>query len=78
MFKDEQEKIMKSDNSSLSHKGKKKKCPVIGYPNKDCYCLDMNSNKISMALYYCQNHYKQCAIYKQLKSKQSLAKDSTS
>jgi hypothetical protein len=66
---------MQPDNSRLSHKGKKKKCPFIGSPDKDCYCLDMNSNKISMALFYCQNHYTQCVIYKQLKSKQSPDKD---
>ena len=66
---------MQPDNSSLSHKAKKKKCPVIGSPEKDCYYLDMDSNKISMTLYYCQNNYTQCDIYKRIKSKQSPDKD---
>jgi len=45
---------------------KKILCPFVRSPQKDCYFLDMDSNKISMALYYCQNHYQKCAIYKRL------------
>lgn len=41
-------------------------CPFVGSPHKDCYFLDMNSNKISMAVYYCQNHFKQCEIFKRM------------
>jgi len=41
-------------------------CPFVRSPHKDCYFLDMNSNKISMAVYYCQNHFKECEIYKRL------------
>jgi len=69
------EKFMKSDESTVSRSEKKKKCPFIGSPGKDCYFLDMNSNKISMALFYCQNHYTQCAIYKKMKTKKSAHKD---
>ncbi len=50
--------------------GKKQKrtvCPFVRSPSRDCYFLDMNSNKISMAVYYCQNHYDQCEIYKRIK-----------
>ncbi len=39
-------------------------CPLVRSPHQDCYFRDMNSNKISMAVYYCQNHYEQCEIYK--------------
>lgn len=47
------------------NKNKKRNlCPFLNSPFKDCYPLDMNSNKISMVIYYCQNHYKQCDIYK--------------
>jgi len=62
--------IMKFNDSGFSHPGKKKKCPFIGSPDKNCYFLDMSSNKISMALFYCRNHYTQCAIYKRLKIKE--------
>jgi len=41
-------------------------CPFVRSPHADCYFLDMNSNKISMAVYYCRNHFKQCGIYKNL------------
>jgi hypothetical protein len=41
-------------------------CPFVRSPHKDCYFLDMNSNKISMAVYYCQNHFTKCEIYKRL------------
>lgn len=51
-------------------KKKKRLCPLIKSPFKDCYFLDMTSNKISMALHYCQNHYMQCSIYKRVKVKE--------
>jgi len=57
----------KSVCSNSLHPEKKKKCPFIRSPDKDCYFLDMNSNEISMAIYYCRNHYMQCAIYKRIK-----------
>jgi hypothetical protein len=41
-------------------------CPFVRSPHADCYFLDMNSNKISMAVYYCRNHFKQCEIYKRM------------
>jgi len=50
-------------------KRKRRLCPFVRSPSKDCYFLDMNSNKISMALYYCQNHYTHCTIYKRIKTK---------
>jgi hypothetical protein len=63
-------KNIKSVYSNSSHP-EKTKCPVIGFPDKSCYFLDMTSNKISMALYYCQNHYAQCTIYKKIKARES-------
>jgi hypothetical protein len=47
-------------------KKKKRSCPFIRSPLKDCYCIDMNSNKISMAIYYCRNRYEECDIYKRI------------
>ncbi len=46
-------------------KGKEKNlCPFLSSPFEDCYSLDMDSTKISMAIYYCQNHFEECDIYK--------------
>jgi hypothetical protein len=63
-------KNIKPVYSNSSCPENKKKCPFIRSPDKDCYFLDMNSNKISMALFYCQNHYKQCTIYKRMKKEE--------
>jgi hypothetical protein len=68
-------KIMEPDDSRASLPEKKKKCPFIRSPDDDCYFLDMNSNKISMVLFYCQNHYTQCTLYKSMKIKKSTDKD---
>jgi hypothetical protein len=55
-----------SQGAAAPEKKKQKRtlCPFVRSPGRDCYFLDMNSNKISMAVYYCQNHYDQCEIYK--------------
>jgi hypothetical protein len=45
---------------------KRNLCPFLSSPFKDCYSLDMNSNKISMVIYYCQNRYEECDIYKRI------------
>jgi hypothetical protein len=47
-------------------KQKKNLCPFVRSPSLDCYCRDMNSSKISMAIHFCQNHYVQCPIYKRM------------
>jgi len=62
---------MTSDTPAGSHPGMKKKCPFIPCPDKDCFFLDMTSNRISMVLFYCRNHYQDCGIYKRLKATES-------
>ena len=69
------QKNIKSVDSLSTPPDKKKKCPFISTPGKGCYCLDMNSNKISMVLHYCQNHYTECEIYERMKTKKSSNKD---
>ncbi len=59
----------KEQESKGKDKPKRKLCPFVRSPQDECYFLDMNSNKISMAVYYCQNHYHQCEIYKREKNK---------
>ncbi|MBT4643669.1 MAG: hypothetical protein HOC09_33110 [Deltaproteobacteria bacterium] len=62
---------MTSDTPARPRQGMEKKCPFIPSPDKDCFFLDMNSNKISMVLFYCRNHYQDCAVYKRLKLNES-------
>jgi len=49
---------------------KRNLCPLVRSPGPDCYCRDMNSSKISMAVYFCQNHYAHCEIYKSMARQQ--------
>jgi hypothetical protein len=56
-----------STDQQLEKKNQKRMlCPFVRSPHTDCYFMDMNSNKISMAVYYCRNRFKQCGIYKKL------------
>ncbi len=69
---------MKKDESIIQQpqtkKDKKRNlCPFLSSSFKDCYSVDMNSNKISMVIYYCKNHYEQCDIYKRI-TKQNMNK----
>ncbi len=48
----------------VSQDRKEQFCPLLYAPLKDCYVKDMNSGKIAMAVYYCQNNFEMCEIYK--------------
>jgi hypothetical protein len=39
-------------------------CPVLENPEPDCYCLNLTSLTIPMAVQYCLNDFRQCPIYK--------------
>jgi hypothetical protein len=45
-----------SDNQRL--------CPFIKEPGKDCYCINMNSNKVLFAIRFCGGKFEECRIYK--------------
>ncbi len=47
------------ENKDLKHK----LCPLLGEPRKDCYCTNMNSNKIPLALRFCGEEFEKCRIY---------------
>ncbi len=38
-------------------------CPLTGNPYEDCYCFDMNSQKIFKALFYCCSAFEDCEVY---------------
>ena len=72
----DEEKIILNNNSQDNEmkmnvkNGQRKKpcgfCSHIKEPYEDCYCFKMTSQKIRQALYYCQNNFKECEIYKSL------------
>jgi hypothetical protein len=41
-------------------------CPVLENPEPDCYCLDMASLQIHMAIQYCLGNFTQCPIYRRI------------
>lgn len=42
----------------------KSQCPFIEDPSDECYCLNMSSQKIEAAIYFCGGNFDTCAIYK--------------
>ena len=43
--------------------GIKETCPVLDNPEPDCYCLNLTSQTIPMAVHYCLSDFRQCPIY---------------
>jgi len=52
---------MKMDNGQ-SKKGRY--CPFIGDPLRECFLIDMNSQNIEQAIYYCGGNFEKCEIYR--------------
>jgi hypothetical protein len=42
-------------------------CPRIVRPFSDCYCINMTSRKIALAIEFCGAGYENCEIYKRNK-----------
>ena len=42
-------------------------CPVLDNPDPDCYCLNMTSMTIPMAVYFCLRDFRDCLIFKRYK-----------
>ena len=53
--------------SSGSDDDEEKFCPLLSNPEPDCYCFNLNSQKIAYALDYCQGNYLACDIYQRVK-----------
>ena len=45
---------------------------MLSNPEPDCYCVNLNSQSIALALKYCQGTYLACDIYLRLKEKEHL------
>ena len=39
-------------------------CPVLDNPVSDCYCLNLTSLNIPMAIQYCLGDFRECPVYK--------------
>lgn len=39
-------------------------CPFVKNPFPECYCFDMTSKNIDIAINYCGNNFQECRIYK--------------
>jgi len=39
-------------------------CPLVACRFDECYCKNMNSQKIVNVVHYCMRHYEACEIYK--------------
>ena len=45
-------------------------CPFVEDPHEDCYCFDRNSLRISKALHYCRENFRECEIYERILKRQ--------
>ena len=44
-------------------------CPVLKNPEPDCYCMNLSSQAISLAVRFCILNYTKCDIYLHLMDK---------
>ena len=42
----------------------KKKCPLIENPHENCYCFDLRSCNVALAVEYCLHNFTECERYK--------------
>lgn len=45
---------------------REKHCPFIKNARAECYCHEMNSRKITLAIRFCLKEYENCRIYRRL------------
>ena len=43
--------------------GKDVLCPVLDSPEPDCYCMNLTSRTIPLAVQYCLRDFRTCPIY---------------
>ncbi|NIA11818.1 MAG: hypothetical protein GWP10_19360 [Nitrospiraceae bacterium] len=47
-------------------------CPFVASPSKDCYCVEMNSDRIRNVVKFCMGNYLECKIYRRLSGRQKF------
>ncbi len=63
------------NNNRKNQKKRDSICPFVQNSHKGCHCVDMNSRKVNDAIYYCQENFKKCEIYKRLLKERQHAQD---
>jgi hypothetical protein len=62
--------IVTGRNLSKKNHNRNYQCPFLRKPEKDCYCINMDSQeKIMAAINYCNGIYEECEVYKNLMRK---------
>ncbi len=39
------------------------RCPLLGAPREECYCINLGSLTTEAAIYYCGGNHEECRIY---------------
>ncbi len=42
-------------------------CPILDNPEPDCYCVNLTSLNVQLAIQYCLRNFRECPIYKRCK-----------
>lgn len=61
-----QHQVIEEQNKSLTDQ---EKCPFLGTPFKDCFVVNMNSQNIEQAMYYCGGNFAECERFRKEKLK---------
>lgn len=60
--------MKEGENSDQNGQGNqmelKKLCPFVARHSDECYCTNMNSQKVPLVLCYCWRGFEQCEIYR--------------
>jgi hypothetical protein len=48
-------------------------CPYIKKPVPECYCVEMNGNKLNLAMRFCLNDFKNCRIHHRIYLREARA-----
>ncbi len=59
MFEDK----MPAQSADTTNPGAFTLCPHVSSPFADCYCADMTSTRIPLALAYCCGNHANCQVY---------------
>ena len=64
-----------TDNGSRKGHADQRHCPFISHPFPCCYCLEMDSGRISRVIDYCYDRYWNCPIYRREQARLLAEKD---
>lgn len=56
----------KNNDIDRQHAHEDAYCPYIKMPLPECYCVEMNGNKINLAIRFCLKGFENCRIYRRI------------